>query len=203
MLLRAALLLAANVSLAGAQPSAAACCFAGGEVTYARMPDCEPSPGQRGVSEWLDLEACWQGVEAHFGNRTRQPHDGQNATIAASHPIFIIVLASGAAIAAPPGELLSLDSSVLPPGAVPVDGPMRGFNIVFSSPGDEASNICQPASVTDLQLAITDAQHLQPLPLNVQFAGCGRETHHLRRLVLTAIGATRPLHFSPLQTHPS
>eukprot|EP01048_Picozoa_sp_COSAG05_P034520 COSAG05_NODE_14472_length_396_cov_0.340067_2_plen_105_part_01 len=90
-LLLPSLLLLAEAPGAVSQPSAAACCFAGGQVSYVRMPNCEPLPGQRGVSEWLDLRACWSAVEAHFGNRTVDAGpDGQNFTVAERHPIFVL-----------------------------------------------------------------------------------------------------------------
>jgi hypothetical protein len=188
------LLLLARAPGAGAQPSAAACCFAGGQVSYVRMPNCEPLPGQRGVSEWLDLCACWSAVEAHFGNRTVDVGpDGQNSTIAERHPIFVVNLAARAAIAAPAkATALVFDSSLLPPGAVPVDGPMRGFDVVFSFPEDEQTRECQQAALSGLTIAITDRQHLQPQRLGIQFAGCGRDTHRLDKLTLTTVGWASP-----------
>ena len=196
LLVRLLMLLAASGDLrpAAAQPSAAVCCFAGGQISYVRMPVCELQAGQRGVSEWLDLRACWEAVEAHFGNRTTQTTpQGLNVTIAERYPIFVINLAAGAAIATPAdAPALALDSSLLPPGAIPVDGPMRGFGIVFSFPYDEQTRTCKPASLTGLTLAVTDVQNLQPQGLGVQFAGCGREVHKLHNLTLTSIGWGSP-----------
>eukprot|EP01046_Picozoa_sp_COSAG06_P063595 COSAG06_NODE_14838_length_1121_cov_1.919765_1_plen_205_part_10 len=160
------------------QPAAAACCFAGGFVELSRMPICDPPPGVRPLSSYRDLKTCWERAAAHFGNHTRVDPDGVNATVAETHPIFVVSLAAGSDIRVPPTEPpLTMDASLLPPGSIPVDE-MLSFQLVVAYPfpaRDGTVTVQQPcprASISDLRLELTDTQHLRPHPLSLGFSGC-------------------------------
>jgi hypothetical protein len=182
------------------QPAAAACCYAGGAVEYTRSPACDPLA--RYVSHWLDMKACWERLQQHYGNTTTAgPSDcgidgDKPCTIAELYPIFIINLASGIDIAAPPGpfDVLALDASALPPGLLPSQGPMGSFDIVISFPTgpDQTPGSCPTASLRGLTLVITDKHHVGAHPLNVQIAGCGRVSSLLPDFQLVAVGWGMP-----------
>lgn len=184
------------------QPAAAACCFADGVVQLRRMPICDASAGVRGVSEYRDLRACWEHATVHFGNTARGDPSCVNATVAETHPIFVVTMAADIAIVVPASEPpMSMDASVLPPGAIPVDERLS-FQLVLALAAAQGQP-CTNASIRGLQLELTDRKQLAPHPLALQFSGCGRSASQLHDLRLQAIGWGMPSFLSIGMTNAS